>query len=469
MAVIDRDVVIVGAGLSGLASAVELLDAGVDSTVVLEANTRVGGRTLNAETATVTLDAGATLVYPAHRHIRQLARKFGIPLFDTVDSGRFLFDFDGAVRPFDFGDTRIPSLPRSRVLRKILRAIVTFASRWVALPMEPQALIEVALAIERLDELASAVPRDAPWDAPDADALDHCTVGAWFEQSVPNRQARGLLESLFGYFPPTASLLFVLHLFNTWGGIGSLLASQTSVLRFPGGTQSLSLAIADQLGARLVLDTPVSRIERSADDVFIHSGETTYRARHVIVAASPAACQHITFTPALPAAAARLRSAWQPVHGRKINAVYDKPFWRAAGLSGSAMTDSAAVPGVLDASPPDGSVGVLASYLTDEPGNPGGDAATSKQAVLDTYARLFGPQARYPYHYEEKRWRDEPFSFGCEGGLPTGVLTSARTSLKTPVGRLHWAGVETADEWIGFMNGAVQAGARAAREVVRAL
>lgn len=72
----------------------------------------------------------------------------------------------------------------------------------------------------------------------------------------------------------------------------------------------------------------------------------------------------------------------------------------------------------------------------------------------------------HPQQYSEKRWRDEPFHFGCEGGLSVGALTSARSLLKTPVGRIHWAGVETADEWMGFMEGADQSGFRAAREVI---
>ncbi len=204
-------------------------------------------------------------------------------------------------------------------------------------------------------------------------------------------------------------------------------------------------------------------IDRSSDGVTVYAGGTAYEAQHVIVAISPVACRRIEFRPELPRRSARLQDAWQPVHGRKINVVYDQPFWRAAGLSGSALTDCAAAPGVLDASPPDAPVGVLACYTTDDVD--GGES--HEAAVLQTYAQLFGAQALTPQHYSEKRWKDEPFHFGCEGGLSVGALTSARALLKEPVGRVHWAGVETADEWMGFMNGAVQAGERAASEVIR--
>ncbi|WP_396936761.1 flavin monoamine oxidase family protein, partial [Mycolicibacterium sp.] len=200
--------------------------------------------------------------------------------------------------------------------------------------------------------------------------------------------------------------------------------------------------------------------------VSVHASDTTYDADHVIVAVGPAAYRGLEFRPALPPQRILLQDAWQPVHGRKVNVVYDKPFWRAENLSGSALTDREAAPGVLDASPPDGSHGVLACYSTDGT-TAVQDPESRKAAVLTTFADLFGAQALEPLHYSEKRWIDEPFHLGCEGGLSVGALTAARETLKEPVGRLHWAGVETADEWLGFMDGAVQAGQRAASEVIR--
>jgi monoamine oxidase len=204
------------------------------------------------------------------------------------------------------------------------------------------------------------------------------------------------------------------------------------------------------------------------DGVLVHAGATSFKAEHAIVAISPAACRHIEFRPALPAPTACLHAAWRPVHGRKVNVVYQRPFWRDAGLSGSVLTDDEAAPGVLDASPQDGSAGVLACYTTDDVDGIESPQAQAqrKSAVLSVYASALGAEALRPQHYSEKRWRDEPFHHGCEGGLAVGALTSARSLLKSSVGRIHWAGVETADEWMGFMEGAVQSGLRAAREVL---
>jgi monoamine oxidase len=456
------DVVVIGAGLSGLAAAIKLVDAGVETVTVLEAGPRVGGRTLNSAAGGTTLDEGATLVYPEHRYVLGLAERFGVEVFESGGHGRFLYSFDGTARTFTFGRTRGVGFLTAPLLRPVIRGVLALLSRWKTLPMPAGDIIELLSAIRQLDELAASVPKADPWSAPRADELDQRTIGSWLDEAVGSRQARHFLESLFGYFPPTTSLLFALHFLNTWGGVGSLMSSGGGVLRFARGAQALSLALAESLGDRVVLQAPVGAIDRSSDGVTVYAGGTAYEAKHVIVAISPAACRRIEFRPELPQRPAQLQDAWQPVHGRKINVVYDEPFWRAAGLSGSALTDCAAAPGVLDASPADASVGVLACYTTDDV-----DGGESREAaVLQTYAQLFGAKALTPQHYSEKRWKDERFHFGCEGGLSVGALTSARALLKEPVGRVHWAGVETADEWMGFMNGAVQAGERAAGEVL---
>ena len=462
------DVVVIGAGLSGLAAAIKLVDAGVEAVTVLEAGPRVGGRTLNGAAGDTTLDEGATLVYPEHRYVLGLAKRFGVEVFESGGQGRFLYSFDGTARTFTFGQTGSVRLLTAPLLRPVVRAVLALLSRWKALPMPAADITEPLSAVRQLDDLAASVPKAAPWSAPRADELDQCTIGSWLDGAVGTRQARHFLESLFGYFPQTTSLLFALHFLNTWGGIGSLMSSRPVVLRFTRGAQALSLAMAESLGDRVVLEAPISAIDRSSDGVTVHAGGTAYEADHVIVAISPAACRRIEFRPELPQHRARLQDAWQPVHGLKINVVYDQPFWRSAGLSGSALTDSDAAPGVLDASPPDASTGVLACYTTDDPHDcdTARDCALRKVAVLETYADLFGAKALSPQHYSEKRWKDEPFQFGCEGGLSVGALTSARALLKAPVGRVHWAGVETADEWMGFMNGAVQAGERAAEELI---
>jgi monoamine oxidase len=443
------DVVVVGAGLSGLTAARRLMDAGAE-VAVLEAKPRVGGRTLTAGV----VDEGATLVYPVHTHVLRLADELGVEVFRTGGEGRFLYYSQGTAHTF--GNLR--GMKMAGTLRPLWRLVLRLASRW--LPMPADALVELMGTIGKLDELSATVPADAPWTAPHADDLDRRTLVSWLAEEVRTAEARQFFDLFFGYLPRSASMLYALSFLRSWGGISPLLGGQSEVLRFVAGAQALPAALAGSLGGRVVLDTPVEEIEWRPSEVVVRGGGLEVTARQVIVALTPSGCRRIRFHPALPANRRMLQDSWQEVAGRKINVVYDEPFWRAASLSGSAVSDLPAAPGVLDASPADGSVGVLASYVTT-------DADTT--GVLAAYAEMFGPQALEPRQYLEKNWADEPYAFGCEGGLGPGALTTARTLLKSPVGRVHWAGVETADAWLGFMNGAVQAGERAATEVLAEL
>ncbi len=160
------DVVVIGAGLSGLAAAIKLVDAGVETVTVLEAGPRVGGRTLNGAAGGTTLDEGATLVYPEHRYVLGLAERFGVEVFESGGQGRFLYSFDGTARTFTFGRTRGVGLLTAPLLRPVVRGVLALLSRWKALPMPAGDIIELLSAIRQLDGLAASVPKADPWSAP---------------------------------------------------------------------------------------------------------------------------------------------------------------------------------------------------------------------------------------------------------------------------------------------------------------
>jgi monoamine oxidase len=153
----------------------------------------------------------------------------------------------------------------------------------------------------------------------------------------------------------------------------------------------------------------------------------------------------------------------------KCMAVYDKPFWREQGLSGNATSDTGPVKLTYDNAPPDGSPGVLLGFIE---GQEARDYAGTKQsdrrdAVIDSFARYFGEEARKPKDYIDKSWAADRWSRGCYVGYcPPGVLVGYRESIRSPVGPIHWAGTETATEWAGYMDGAVESGERAADEVL---
>jgi monoamine oxidase len=154
----------------------------------------------------------------------------------------------------------------------------------------------------------------------------------------------------------------------------------------------------------------------------------------------------------------------------KCIAVYDEPFWREDGLTGQAISLPGPAQVVFDNTPPDGSPALLA-FLE------GKDArelaavseAERRDAVLRTFQRLFGRRAAHPTLYVDKDWSAEPYSRGCYAGIfGPGAWTAYGRHLRGPVERIHWAGTETATRWMGYMDGAIQSGRRAAAEVLQA-
>jgi monoamine oxidase len=87
--------------------------------------------------------------------------------------------------------------------------------------------------------------------------------------------------------------------------------------------------------------------------------------------------------------------------------------------------------------------------------------------VLEALAGAVAPEAASPESFRDFNWHDEKWSRGGPVGLMApGTLTALGPALRAPVGPVHWAGTDTASEWNGYMEGAIQAGERAAREVL---
>ncbi len=156
----------------------------------------------------------------------------------------------------------------------------------------------------------------------------------------------------------------------------------------------------------------------------------------------------------------------------KCHAVYPTPFWRNDGLTGNATSDRGPVKLTYDNSPPDGSPGVLLGFLEGKHAREMGrvSAEERRAAVLDCFVRYFGPAAATPDDYFEKDWSEDEWTRGCYGAhFPPGVWTAFGPALRAPIGEIHWAGTETATEWSGYIDGAVQSGERAALEALATL
>jgi monoamine oxidase len=93
-----------------------------------------------------------------------------------------------------------------------------------------------------------------------------------------------------------------------------------------------------------------------------------------------------------------------------------------------------------------------------------------REVALGCFADIFGDAALDPVDYLDHCWSLEPFApGGPTAAVPPGSWTTFGPWLRQPVGPIYWAGTETADEWTGFMDGAVRSGQRAAAEVAARL
>src|SRR5215207_1552512 len=255
------------------------------------------------------------------------------------------------------------------------------------------------------------------------------------------------------------------NLINTAGG------AQDS--RIVGGSQKISIEVAKRLGGSVVLDAPVHRIKHRAGRVEVHTPRGTWEAKRAIVTVPPTLAGRIQYQPHLPGPRDQLTQRVPMGSVIKCMAVYERPFWREDGLSGMATSDTGPVKVTFDNSPPSGKPGVMLGFIEGQEARnlTRKSKRERRKAVLGSLELYFGSAARTDARdYFDKSWAEDPWTRGCYVGyLPTGVLTGYRDAIHHPVGPIHWAGTETATEWNGYMDGAVQSGERAADEVLSEL
>jgi monoamine oxidase len=454
------DVAIVGAGLAGLTAARNLVKSG-HSVVVLEARDRVGGRTFNHKLADgQAVEAGGEFVGPTQTRVLALAKSVGIGTFKTYNEGDNVYIHDGMRSTYP----STPGIPKP--------------------PEDPAVFNESLGLLSPADTLGKQVGVRAPWKARIAAKLDKQTVDQWVRANTKSALMPPLLDvtnqAIYGKDSKQLSLLFNAFYTAAAGdakhaGAYARLISATGGAqdsRFKGGSQEIALKVAAALGKRVRLNSPVRSITQTSKGVRVVAAGATVDAKRVIVAVPPILAREIKFSPALPAAKQRLLARYTPGDMIKVQVVYPSAWWRAKGFSGQWVMSNGPAGVTYDNTPESGSPGVILGFV-------GGRfakalrtlaAAARKQAIVDQIAAAFGDEARADADYFDLDWTAEPFTRGCPtGSMAPGVMTRFGAHIRPAIGRVHWAGTETADYWAGYMDGAVRSGERAAKEVSRAL
>jgi monoamine oxidase len=444
------DVVIVGAGLAGLTAARELTKAGV-AVVVLEARERVGGRTYSRPASDGTiLDLGGQWIGPTQDRLAALAEELGVTTFPTYNEGKNVEFYRHERHEYEG-----------------------------ALPMgDPLAMMDAVEAMLDLSLMAGEVPLDAPWTAANAAEWDGQTVESWLQAHIESEHARQLLtlavESVFSVEPRDLSLLHFLFYIRSGGTINQLLsvADGAQERRFHTGSQSISDRMAAQLGERVVLNAPVHTFYHDEHGVRAVSDTLIVEAQRALITIPPTLAGRLRYRPALPGYRDQLTQRIPMGTVIKVQCLYERPFWREAGYSGQVTSDEGAVRITFDNSPASGTPGILMGFIEGDEGRIWGRRTPEERRaeVLACFTRYFGEQAAHPYAFEELNWSNEEYSRGCYAGVMSpGTWLSYGEALRQPVGRLHWAGTETATLWNGYMDGAVQSGQRATEEILAAL
>lgn len=447
---LDRDVVIVGAGVTGLVAATRLVGEGL-TVSVLEARDRVGGRLWTDHIAGQLLEIGGQWVSPDQSALLETLAELDLQTYSRYRDGDSVYiGADGERRRFT-GEI----FPVGESTRRQIEGL-----------------------IEQMDRLAAEIDPAAPWSHARAAQWDRLSFDEWLRSSSTDEEARENIAMFISRAMLTKpahsfSLLQALHMAASAGTFSHLVDADFILdKRVVGGLQQVPLRLADALGSAVVLSQPVSSIEWQRDGVRVVADDLAVTARRAVVAVPPNLWSRIRFDPPLP----RLRQQLQQHQSMglviKVHASYDTPFWREDGLSATAFSPYQLVHEAYDNSNHGETRGTLVGFVSDE----NADALLSlpaderRRLILLCLAAYFGPGALEPVVYHESDWAAEEWTQGAYGtSFDLGALVRYGALQLEPVGPIRFGSSDLAAHGFQHVDGAIRVGRRLADEIIAEL
>lgn len=431
-------VIVVGAGLAGLAAAVRLKEMEAKVSLI-EARDRVGERVLTMRGAFAQgqhAEAGGDFIDEGQHEIKRLVEEQGLTLRPILKQG--------------FAFVRYPGLSRRR------GHILSGEETWDTLV---RALCPLVAAYRSADKR---------WDSPIAGKLARQPVAQWLDEIKADGNMRALVRSLRGFFLADPEELSLLALVDQFAGD---VPGQTAMYRIEGGNDRLPLALAEHLREDLRLNSVVRAISQDRNSVRVRietpNGQASLmQGKYVVLAVPTTTLRSIHMEPPLPAMQARAICSLK--YGRTTKALlqFDQSFWRKKGRLRACGTD-APTGAFWDANEEQaGKAGILTLMA-------GGQASEDTQKIvaqrgiegLVDALEWLGSRSATLLHSRIVSWEDDPWAQGGYAYFDPGFDPPLRSWLARRHGRIIFAGEHTSMDWQGYMNGAVESGRRAAEKV----
>lgn len=437
------DALVLGAGLAGLNAAL-LLEAQGVRVQVLEASERVGGRILSLDTAQGAVDVGASQIGGTYQRVLTMLRRFGLEAF--VPAGLPPADFALHVHGTTLRRSEWRDSPANRT-QGAERSVVP-----LALP-------------------GFFTGRDNPLDSPEAWLrAEHAALDVPYDQFLRGKGASDealRLLAVTNHAPALGDMSALNELRKAYLLRREL---EAGVFFVRGGTARLPQAMAGALASPVMTGRRVVHIEAqdAAVRVRCDSGES-YAARFAISTLPYSVLREVEIEPGLPGLQSQIVPSLPYSEASYVVFAVDAPFWESDGLPPTMWTDSGLE--LLVAWPTeDGVTRHILAFVN-------GTADRSLRRLRESEQLQFATlelnrlrpasigKARATHVYS---WSMDPNARGAYAFFGPGQVTAWHEALAKPFGHLHFAGEHTAILHSG-MEGAMESGERAAREVLARL
>jgi monoamine oxidase len=426
-------VLVAGGGLAGLTAARDLIDRGADVHLI-EARNRLGGRVWTVRDEgfdDIPLEAGGEFIDGEHAALRKLCADHGLQLQQVLREGFGLaLDLRGRVQVF-----------------KGQRPI------WN----------DFKQALSKEIDAFAAAGRD--WNSSAAAAIARHSLDAVLRARQAGDDVLAMAQGLRGFYLADSDVLSALP--------GVELAMQpkdpghVTLSRIKGGNDRLVEKLGAKKGLTVSLQLEVRRVEHNARGVVISAADRSgkvlsVKGDYLVMAAPAPIVRDLEFAPALPALHRQALKALRPGPATKAHLLFDRAWWRQKGhpqAYGSNL-DTGAIWEAAGARP-----GVLTMLA-------GGRASRAFRDLLEEG----GPQrlvrrlswlgdVEAVRDFRSTTWELDRFAGAGYAVFGSDFKPEWRSELSRAVGRIAFAGDHTSREWQGYMNGAVESGARAARDI----